>query len=180
VAAGEPLNVRQTELRGAAIECRIYAEDPENNFMPSPGTITRLSQPSGPGVRLDSGIYQGFAVPMDYDPLLAKLAVWGATRDEAIARMGRAIGEFRIDGIHTNLGFFGRVLEDPEFQAARLHTGFIPAFLERAGRLAACSTEPQELAALVAAMNAQSKKVQQQPCESPSRWRSEGREELFR
>jgi acetyl-CoA carboxylase biotin carboxylase subunit len=147
--------------------------------MPSPGKITRLSQPAGPGVRLDSGIYQGFTVPMDYDPLLAKLAVWAGTRDAAIARMARAVGEYQIGGIRTNLAFFGRLLDDPLFREGRIDTGFIPSFLARS-RPAAGDPEIEALAALVAAIHARSSKAEPQPSPSASRWRSEGREELFR
>src|SRR5947209_3877213 len=105
IADGKSLNIQQIEWFGAAIECRIYAEDPDHNFMPSPGVITRLVEPSGPGVRLDSGVYEGLSFPIEYDPLLAKLAVWAGTREEAIARMSRAIGEYQIGGIRTNLSF---------------------------------------------------------------------------
>ena len=89
IAAGRALPFTQEDVawRGAAIECRIYAEDPNNDFLPSPGKITRLHDPSGPGIRLDSGVYEGWTVPMEYDPLLAKLAVWADTREDAIARM---------------------------------------------------------------------------------------------
>ena len=91
VAAGDRLPLRQDDIvmRGAALECRIYAEDPENNFFPSPGRIVRLRRPSGPGVRDDSGIYEGWTVPIEYDPLLSKLVAWGSDRTEAIARMQR-------------------------------------------------------------------------------------------
>jgi acetyl-CoA carboxylase biotin carboxylase subunit len=112
IAAGEALAWRQEDvkMRGAAIECRIYAEDPTNNFFPSPGLITRLQAPSGPGTRLDSGVYEGWQVPLDYDPLLSKIAVWAADRTEAVARMRRALGEYEIQGIRTNIPFFRRVL----------------------------------------------------------------------
>ena len=95
IAAGEPLTISQGNVgwRGSAIECRLYAEDPEQNFFPSPGRITRWEMPAGPGIRLDAGAYQGWTVPIDYDPLLAKLVVWAETRDAAIERMRRAISE---------------------------------------------------------------------------------------
>ena len=133
IAAGEPLGLVQEDIewRGAAIECRVYAEDPDQNFLPSPGKITSLAQPSGPGVRLDSGIYEGFTVPLDYDPLLAKLAVWAGTREDAIARMSRAVREYHVGGIRTNLDFFRRILADPQFREGRLDTGFIDRFLAR-------------------------------------------------
>src|SRR5439155_200774 len=133
IAAGQPLGFAQEDIawRGSAIECRIYAEDPDENFFPSPGTITRLAEPSGPGIRLDSGVYEGFAVPIDYDPLLAKLAVWAGTRGDAITRMSRALGEYHVAGIRTNLAFFRRLLDDPVFGEGLLDTGFIGAFLAR-------------------------------------------------
>jgi len=136
IAAGERLPFKQDDIawRGSAIECRIYAEDPDNNFFPSPGPIEGLVEPAGPGVRLDSGVYEGWRVPIDYDPLLAKLTVWAADRDTAIARMRRALSEYRIAGIAHNLQFFLDILDDPEFRAARLHTGFIPEFMSRRPR----------------------------------------------
>src|SRR5258705_8063043 len=100
IAAGARLPVTQEQItwRGSAIECRIYAEDPYNNFLPFPGKITRLTRPHGPGVRLDDSIYEGWTVPMEYDPLLAKLAVWSPTRDTSIARMIRALSECSVSG----------------------------------------------------------------------------------
>ena len=133
IAAGEKLDIRQedVQLRGWAMECRIYAEDPERNFFPSPGIIRELVEPAGPGVRLESGVYPGWDVPIHYDPLLAKLITYGTDRDQAIARMRRAIGEYRILGIQTNLGFFDALLSDPEFAAGRLSTNFIEEFMRR-------------------------------------------------
>jgi acetyl-CoA carboxylase biotin carboxylase subunit len=133
IAAGArlPFGQEQVTWRGSAIECRVYAEDPYNNFLPFPGKITRLTQPLGPGVRIDGCIYSGWVVPMEYDPLLAKLAVWAGTREAAAQRMLRALGEYHVSGIRTNLGFFRQILEDTEFRAGRLHTGFIGEFFER-------------------------------------------------
>ncbi|MEW6730155.1 MAG: acetyl-CoA carboxylase biotin carboxylase subunit [Acidobacteriota bacterium] len=127
VAAGEPLSFTQADitLRGAAIECRIYAEDADHNFMPNPGTITRLRVPGGPGVRLDSGVYEGYEVPIYYDPLLAKLIVWGATREEAIARLWRALDEYNIEGIKTTIPFFKSLIKLTPFLNGDLDTGFI-------------------------------------------------------
>ena len=133
IAAGEPLTLRQEDIvwRGSAMECRLYAEDPDANFFPSPGLIDTLTEPSGPGVRLDSGVYEGWRVPIDYDPLLAKLTVWAVDRPTAIARMQRALSEYRVGGIRNNIAFFRDILDDPEFCGARLHTGFIAEFMER-------------------------------------------------
>ncbi len=131
IAAGEPLPFTQDDirLRGHAIECRIYAEDPANGFMPSPGRITRLLQPGGPGIREDCGIYEGWVVPMDYDPMLSKLIAFAPTREMAIARMLRALDEYVIGGIRTNLGLFRRILRDPDFRAARIDTGYLDRLL---------------------------------------------------
>jgi acetyl-CoA carboxylase biotin carboxylase subunit len=133
IAAGERLTINQEDVafRGSAIECRLYAEDPDSYFFPSPGMIESLAEPAGPGVRLDSGVYQGWRVPIDYDPLLAKLTVWGADRSSAIARMLRALGEYRLVGIKNNIPFFREIIDDREFRMGRLHTGFIAEFLER-------------------------------------------------
>jgi acetyl-CoA carboxylase biotin carboxylase subunit len=148
IAAGLPLSVRQEEIRwqGSAIECRVYAEDPERQFLPSPGRITRLRQPAGPGIRDDSGVYEGWEVPLDYDPLISKLAAWGATREEAIARLRRALTEYQVGGIRTTIPFFKEVLTDPEFIAGAIDTDFIARFLAR-HRVTDSPTEPAELPA---------------------------------
>ncbi len=131
IAQGEPLPFAQADiqLRGHAIECRVYAEDPDSNFMPCPGRITRLLQPGGPGIREDSGIYEGWVVPVDYDPMLSKLIAFAPTREMAIARLLRALDEYVIGGIRTNLGLFRRVLRDPDFRAARINTGYLDRLL---------------------------------------------------
>ncbi len=140
LAAGEKIAWRQEDIgwRGHAIECRIYAEDAENNFLPCPGTITRLERPAGPGVRLDGYVYEGWDVPIHYDPLLAKLVVWAGSRAEAVARLRRALDEYIVGGIQTNLPFFRRLVARPEFAAGELDTELIDRLLrERA-------TEPEE------------------------------------
>ena len=126
IARGEPLRLSQQELsaRGSAIECRIYAEDP-STFLPSPGVIETLTVPSGPGVRDDGGAYQGCTISSYYDPLVSKLSVWAATREHAIARMRRALSEYVITGIRTNLAFHDALTRHPEFAAGRYDTGFI-------------------------------------------------------
>ncbi len=133
IAAGTKLPFTQEEiaLRGAAIECRIYAEDPGNNFFPSPGKITQLSEPAGPGVRVDSGIYAGWTVPLDYDPMLSKLIVWSDARDRAIDRMLRALGEYHVGGIRTNISLFEAVLNDAGFRAGEIHTNYLDEMLRR-------------------------------------------------
>jgi acetyl-CoA carboxylase, biotin carboxylase subunit len=131
IAQGEPLPFTQRDVRlqGHAIECRIYAEDPDNGFFPSPGKITRLLQPSGPGIREDCGVFEGSVVPMDYDPLLSKLITYALTREGAIARMQRALDEYVIGGIRTNLSLFRRILRDPDFCSSRIDTGYLDRLL---------------------------------------------------
>jgi acetyl-CoA carboxylase, biotin carboxylase subunit len=131
IAAGAKLPFKQEDvaLRGHAIECRIYAEDPENNFFPSPGEITALRTPSGPGIREDSGVYEGWTVPLDYDPLISKLIAYAPTREQAIARLQRALAEYFIGGIKTNLGLFRRILANKDFAAGNIDTGFLDRML---------------------------------------------------
>ncbi len=133
IAAGWPLAFSQEEIqpRGHSIECRIYAEDPDQGFMPSPGKIKYLRVPSGGlGIRLDSGIYEGYCVPLEYDPLLSKLISWGRSREEAVERMKRALAEYQIYGIKTTIPFFKRILRHPKFISGDYNTHFI-ASLEK-------------------------------------------------
>ncbi|HKE26747.1 MAG TPA: acetyl-CoA carboxylase biotin carboxylase subunit [Bryobacteraceae bacterium] len=176
-----PFGQEQVGWRGSAIECRIYAEDPYNNFLPYPGKLTRLTRPLGPGVRLDGCVYDGWVVPVEYDPLLAKLAVWAETRDEATRRMIRALREYDVGGIRTNIGFFRQILEDEEFRAARLHTGFIDEFFVRRHPTAA-PPELREVAALAASLYASASVSAGKPAggSAPSRWLQSGREDLLR
>ncbi len=127
VAAGLPLSFTQEmiTLRGAAIECRISAEDPENRFLPATGTVLALQEPSGPGVRVDSGLYPGLQVPLFYDPLLSKLIVWGSDRAHAIARLRRALHEYQVIGVRTTLPFARWLMTQPRFLAADFSTDFI-------------------------------------------------------
>lgn len=132
IAAGEPLHLKQEALtrRGHAIECRVYAEDPENNFLPSPGKILFSQEPVGPGVRVDSGIYSGYTVPVHYDPILSKVIVWAETRDEAVRRMRLALRDYPILGIRTIVPFLLAVLDHPAFLAGNTHTDFIEQHLQ--------------------------------------------------
>jgi acetyl-CoA carboxylase biotin carboxylase subunit len=128
VAAGLPLGYAQKDIRpkGSSIQCRIYAEDPAKDFMPSPGRIVHLRPPAGGlGVREDSGVYPGYNVPLEYDPLIAKLITWGETREEAIQRMLRSLSEYQIYGIKTTIPFFQRILRHPDFFRGRYNTHFI-------------------------------------------------------
>jgi acetyl-CoA carboxylase, biotin carboxylase subunit len=127
IAAGEklPFTQDQVSLRGHAMECRIYAEDPDNNYFPSPGKITSLAEPSGPGIRLDSGIYGGWNVPLEYDPLLAKLIAYGENRQQTMARLQRALGEYFVAGVTTNISLFRKILADESFAGGNFDTGFL-------------------------------------------------------
>ncbi|HMD30667.1 MAG TPA: acetyl-CoA carboxylase biotin carboxylase subunit [Candidatus Acidoferrales bacterium] len=147
VAAGQPLGLRQqdVELRGHAIECRIYAEDPGNNFFPSPGKIISRRIPSGPGIRLDDGVYPGWVVPTDYDPLLGKLIAWGSDRAEAISRLRRALDEYALAGIQTNLGLFRRLLVDADFVSGEIYTRWLDEWIARAAAAPAPGSAAQDL-----------------------------------
>ena len=151
IAQGEPLTLRQETLvqRGHAIECRVYAEDPDAGFLPSPGRILALRSPGGPGVRDDSGVADGGEVPIHYDPLVSKLIVWGESRDEAIQRMRRAVAEYRILGVRTTLPFFTRVLTHPDFVAGDFDTAFVGRVLATGDRRPAV-----EVAVVAAAIHA--------------------------
>jgi acetyl-CoA carboxylase biotin carboxylase subunit len=127
IASGMKLSYRQEDIqwRGSAIECRIYAEDPENNFLPSTGVVHSYWEPSGPGIRVDSGLYEGAEVSLFYDPLISKLLAWGESRDEAIDRMTRALSEYRILGVATTIRFHLGVMENEKFRKGEIHTHFI-------------------------------------------------------
>ena len=127
VAYGLPMKFGQKDIpfRGHSIECRINAEDPTNSFRPSPGTITSLYIPGGPGIRVDSAIYQGYTIPPYYDSLIAKLIVHAPDRRQAIARMRRALTEFMITGVETNIDFHLAILRDPDFIAGNYTIGYL-------------------------------------------------------
>jgi acetyl-CoA carboxylase biotin carboxylase subunit len=186
-AAGARLPIRQEDvrLRGHAIECRIYAEDPENNFFPSPGEITARRLCAGPGIRMDDGVYPGWVVPTEYDPLLGKLIAWAETREEAIARMQRALREYYVRGIKTNVAFFRRILAEPDFLAARIHTRWLDDLLHAASAVPAAPPEPEmeDAILLAAALWHTSRAAAPAPAAntpaSDSRWRRAGREGLL-
>jgi acetyl-CoA carboxylase biotin carboxylase subunit len=181
IAAGAKLPFTQAEvqLRGAAMECRIYAEDPANNFFPSPGKIVQLAEPSGPGVRVDSGVYPGWTVPIDYDPMLAKLIVWHDTREHTIERMLRALSEYHIGGIESNLALFRTILNDAAFRAGDLDTGYLDRLLKQPP---AEQEPPPELVAIAAQAVLRAAQAQaESPAEAaPSRWLNAGRADLLR
>jgi acetyl-CoA carboxylase biotin carboxylase subunit len=178
IAAGEQLTLKQSDVawRGSAIECRIYAEDPDRDFLPAPGRIAHLSEPSGPGIRLDSGIFEGWNVPLEYDPLLAKLAAWGPARDVAVRRLDRALSEYVLTGVRNNIAFFREVLADTEFRDGRLSTSFLDRFFKRRKKMEA---DPEAEAAAALAMALESGSAVPLPRET-SRWLESGREELLR
>ena len=182
IAAGERLSLHQEDIRwtGSAMECRVYAEDPANNFLPSPGRIAQYVEPSGPGVRLDSGVYEGWNVPLEYDPLLAKLSVWAESRPAATARMLRAIAEYRLSGITTNLPLFGQIMTDERWVSGHLDTGFLddPARLPQPP-----GGEPESLiAAILAAAQSDHRPTAtaSNAAPVPSLWRSRGQRDLVR
>lgn len=152
IAAGRKLRYRQEDIqpKGWAIECRITAEDPFNNFMPSTGVVTYLKEPTGPGVRVESSLYEGCEVTLYYDPMVAKLIVHGENRAEAILRMRRALNEYRIAGIKTSIPFHQEIMDSTEFIWGTFDTGFLSR--RRIGARAPASVEHERLAAVVAAM----------------------------
>ncbi|HYP20707.1 MAG TPA: acetyl-CoA carboxylase biotin carboxylase subunit, partial [Chloroflexia bacterium] len=196
VASGRPLRITQEDVRlsGHAIECRIAAEDPFANFVPSLGDIRALSEPSGPGVRVDSSLYRGARVSIYYDPMLAKLIVWGPTRAHAILRMRRALREYRIVGVQTNIPFHLGVMQSIDFQRGRLDTKFIERFLGAEGRIAEEDREElEDVSALVGALVADRKRLAggasitgqsnyspEQPERDGSNWRAAGRKAALR
>ena len=180
IAAGEPLGFTQDDvvLRGHAIECRIAAEDPYNNYLPSLGRIDFVSEPQGPGVRVDSSIFSGIEIPYYYDPMLAKLICWGADRTAAIERMKRALHEYVILGVKTNIPFHLQLLEDARFVNGEVHTGFLDSEFKM--------VEPEglggadDVALLVAAVMSHQRRQRNgaQPAiiVGPSQWREAGRD----
>src|SRR5438445_2257473 len=154
IAAGEklPFSQDQVQIRGHAMECRIYAEDPDNNYFPSPGKITLPLAPSGPGIRRDSGMYEGWTVPIDYDPLLAKLIGYGTDRKQTMGRLIRALNESSVGGIKTSISLFRLILRDPDFQAGKIDTGFLDRLLSHEVKPDLSDRDGAEVAAIAAAL----------------------------
>jgi acetyl-CoA carboxylase, biotin carboxylase subunit len=185
IAAGHRLPFAWESItpRGNAMEVRLYAEDPSNNFFPSPGKILSLRAPSGPGIRLDDGVYEGWTVPNDYDPLLSKLIAWGNSREETIARLRRALEEYTITGIKTNAALFRRILTEPDFLRGEIHTKWLDEFLTK--RTAPPTAKPSraaDAAAIAAALwhatqNAAPGSASVSSPEAGGRWKLEGRRE---
>jgi acetyl-CoA carboxylase, biotin carboxylase subunit len=184
IARGEKLSISQDRLvpLGHAIECRIYAEDPARRFAPSPGLIRYINLPQGPGVRNDQGVYAGYTVPVHYDPMLSKLIVHGRTREEAIARMLRALREYRVEGIMTTIPFFTFIMNHPDFAAANFDTGFIDRILPEidfSGETAAEHHGDAVIAAAAIMAFEESENVKL-PEETQSGWRAAARTESVR
>jgi acetyl-CoA carboxylase biotin carboxylase subunit len=187
IAAGHRLPFAWETItpRGHAMEVRLYAEDPANNFFPSPGKILSCHVPSGPGIRLDDGVYEGWTVPHDYDPLLSKLIAWGNSREETIARLRRALEEYAVTGIKTNAGLFLRILSDPDFLRGEIHTKWLDELLRRPNAATAHSNEDEtgnavsNAAAIAAAIwqatQAGATSAPAAEGDTPSRWKQEGR-----
>jgi acetyl-CoA carboxylase biotin carboxylase subunit len=155
IARGERLSLSPQQAltpSGHAIECRVYAEDPDAGFLPSPGPILGLRVPGGPGIRDDSWIDEGTDVPTYYDPLLSKLIAWGENRAQAVARMRRAVDEYEVRGVRTSLPFFRWLLQREEFASARFHTSFLDELLQRRGGEPFDRADPslEEVAAIAA------------------------------
>jgi acetyl-CoA carboxylase, biotin carboxylase subunit len=187
IARGERLDVDPAALlvpNGHAIECRIYAEDPDNNFLPSPGRIVQLSTPSGPGIRDDSGAVAGLDVPIFYDPLISKLVAWAEDRPRAIARMRRALSEYRVAGIRTTVPFFMWLLSQPAFVDGSVHTAYLDELLRsRNGRpFVEPAADVEELAAIAAAIHLAlpAATAAQASAADVSRWQAEARREGLR
>jgi acetyl-CoA carboxylase biotin carboxylase subunit len=155
IARGERLTLAPEDAlvpRGHAMECRVYAEDPDTGFLPAPGLVREISAPGGPGVRDDRGVAAGFEIPTFYDSMIAKLIVWGGSREAAAARLRRAIAEYRVVGVKTSLPFFEWLLDRPEFHSASFDTGYLDRVLaERAGEPFVAASDLDEVDAVVAA-----------------------------
>src|SRR6266849_44564 len=192
IAAGHRLPFAWESItpRGHAMEVRLYAEDPANNFFPSPGKILSRHTPAGPGIRMDDGVYEGWTVPTDYDPLLGKLIAWGNSREETITRLRRALEEYAITGIKTNAGLFRRILSEPDFLRGEIHTRWLDELLRRPRSAASLANGQDQdtgafdaatiAAAIWHATQSSAASFVTPPADAgPSRWKLEGRRQLL-
>ncbi len=180
IANGEPLSYQQDEIimHGHSIECRIYAEDPQNNFMPNPGLIKHISEPLGLGVRTDGYVYKGYEIPIHYDPMISKLIIWAKTRNEAIARMKRALYEYKITGVKTSIPFLEKIMDTPDFKTGNYNTHFIDKNAEYLKIDEPFEIEQQDIAMFVTYldfMKKQESQVQDNVTNKPSPWKEFGK-----
>ena len=184
IAQGEALEFKQAELnqKGHAIEARIYAEDPDQNFMPSPGRVKHITEPLGLGVRHDGYVYEGYEIPMFYDPMISKLIVWGNTREEAIGRMKRALFAYKITGIKTNIRFLERIMEAKDFVNGDYDTHFIENNMDFLMEKQSCTGDCEDVAIITSflhhynnVMENTSQEISQEDCGEASEWKRFGK-----
>jgi acetyl-CoA carboxylase biotin carboxylase subunit len=182
IADGQPLNYRQEDIRqrGHAIECRICAEDTEHNFMPSPGVIQQLTEPHGICTRIDSYVYEGYEIPVHYDPMIGKLIVWATNREYAIERLSRVLYEYKITGLTTNIRYLRRIIDVPSFKQGNYNTYFIERNQERLRPRPGFKNDSEPMAVIAAyidyLMNLEENKPSMPTAENTaiSRWRAFG------
>ena len=181
IAEGERLTIDQDDLRqfGHAIECRIYAEDPDRNFMPSPGKVTHITEPLGLGVRHDGYVYEGYEIPIYYDPMISKLIVWGTTRREAIDRMKQALYAYKITGIKTSIPFLAKIMENEDFINGNYNTHFIEKNYDNLMTKQPCGRRCQDIALITAYIHYKNKieksKLSIEKNEPDTKWKNFGR-----
>ena len=180
IADNKPLPFKQEELviHGHSIECRIYAEDPQNNFMPNPGIIKHISEPLGLGVRTDGYVYKGYEIPIYYDPMISKLIIWAKTRKEAIDRMKRALFEYKITGVKTSIPFLEKIMDTPDFKSGKYNTHFIEKNTAYLNIDEPCELECQDIAMFVTYLDfikKQASQVQDNVTNKPSPWKEFGK-----
>lgn len=181
IAEGEKLALNQEELQqfGHAIECRIYAEDPDRNFMPSPGKVTHITEPLGLGVRHDGYVYEGYEIPIYYDPMISKLIVWGTTRKEAIDRMKQALYAYKITGIKTSIPFLAKIMDNEDFINGNYNTNFIEKNHENLMKKQPCGRRCQDIALITAYIHYKNKieksSKDAEKAQNESKWKEFGR-----
>jgi acetyl-CoA carboxylase biotin carboxylase subunit len=180
IAEGKHIEIEQKDVFqfGHAIECRIYAEDTDNNFMPSPGLITHITEPMGLGVRTDGYVYEGYEIPIHYDPMISKLIIWARTREEAIERMRRALYEYKITGVKTSIKFLERIMDCRDFREGTYDTHFIQNNEEFLLANDEAKQQFEDLAIVTAFLDyhhkLQNAQIGSKPCKQ-SRWKDFGR-----